>query len=190
MWLAGPSADDGDEVDEWAAELETGVAGWHRTPAPEPAAAPEPPPAETATYEDMEGRLGAVAAEEGWDEAEVEAVRAYLSRVGPPPGGDAGGDVEPPSPSVEPEARPAPQPATQRPEISLPGGDELADALAGLERDTGEPGATPPPPADVTPAENDGDLDPAPGEPEWLRGRRDAAARAYRRLRRIFPNPE
>jgi hypothetical protein len=28
----------------------------------------------------------------------------------------------------------------------------------------------------------------AGGEPEWLRGRRDPAARAYRRLRRIFPN--
>ena len=27
-------------------------------------------------------------------------------------------------------------------------------------------------------------------EPEWLRGRRDAAARAYRRLRRIFPTNE
>jgi hypothetical protein len=27
----------------------------------------------------------------------------------------------------------------------------------------------------------------ATGEPEWLRGRRDPAARAYRRLRRIFP---
>lgn len=26
------------------------------------------------------------------------------------------------------------------------------------------------------------------GEPEWLRGRRDPAARAYRRLRRIFPS--
>lgn len=86
--------------------------------------------------------------------------------------------------------------AAHGPERPLPGGDELAAAIAGLERRE-EPrpatgGSLAPPDARPQPdqAGVSYDLGPAPGEPEWLRGRQDAAARAYRRLRRIFPNPE
>jgi hypothetical protein len=192
---------------------------------------------------EVEQRLGAVAAEEGWDESEVEAIRAYLSGVQPtapmaPPTTLDGSDEGPWT------AAPPP-PVGERQGFELPGGDELDEALAAL----GEPVA--PPPARETPAEPasaDGGTSrewakshaevealasaprpdvPWPGmeheprsmppasegadptaastastadadstapalepEPEWMRGRQDAAARAYRRLRRIFPNSE
>ena len=43
--------------------------------------------------------------------------------------------------------------------------------------------AIPPPPVSRPP----GTRAPAPGDPDWLRGRRGPAATAYRRLRRLFP---
>ena len=193
MWLAGPTSD---EMDEWAAELETGVAGWQGTVSPEPPRPPTPSPDDSA-YEDVEERLGAVAAEEGWDESEVEAVRAYLSRVSPPASSANPTERDAPPPTVlDSEPTPMAPSAAHRPERSLPGGDELAAAMADLERRE-EPrpatgGFAAPPDAGPQPdqAHDRYDLGPAPGEPEWLRGRQDAAARAYRRLRRIFPNPE
>jgi hypothetical protein len=142
-----------------------------------------------------------VAAEEGWDEAEVEAIRAYLAGTATPASPDAA--TQPPK--QEPE-RPAA-------ELDFPGADELEQAMSALAEprssidtdalppegpETGEP-AWPAEP-ELEPAEPDAhageptpepapepDLPPVPGEPEWLRGRQDAAARAYRRLRRIFP---
>ncbi|MEO8247053.1 MAG: hypothetical protein ABI622_08045 [Chloroflexota bacterium] len=263
MWLAGPATD---ESDEWAAELEMGAGGWQQAP---PAPQPEPVAAEEplirAPVDDVEERLGAVAAEEGWDEAEVQAIRAYLSGVRAP---------DPEASTTQPPAATSPPPErapTIPSEFDLPGAEELDEAMAALGRPVGEeqPAAAAPAAAAEQPAEspagpisataspaaiepdptvarawskfNDpesvgegeprsdiewpgleqefrtsaaaptveaGPTSPAPSapqppevrpptadgvpepEPEWLRGRQDAAARAYRRLRRIFPNPE
>ncbi len=256
MWLAGPSTD---ASDEWAAELELGAGGWHQ----DRAVAEDPrdsgsEPRLALPPDDVEERLGAVAAEEGWDEDEVQAIRAYLS------------GVEPPRPEPEPEPGPEPE-SPSRPwsephrapmipsEFDLPGAEELDEAMAALGRPAPQPlyepadsaaqpagpGAEPDPPtappegsavrawsksndpeqlgdaADqrdaiewpgldqeyrAAPSLPDAPAAPSAGadaaappatpptgsepEPEWLRGRQDAAARAYRRLRRIFPNQE
>ena len=252
MWLAGPSTD---ESDEWAAELEMGAGGWHPQQTGTQVDAGAGDPAEpVASADDVEERLGAVAAEEGWDEAEVQAVRAYLSGV---MARDAG---------VAAAATPsAPERAPTIPsEFDLPGAEELDEAMTALSRpviqlppappqvlpESPEPPepAAPPPVAEAddpeTPAPHETRMwskfnDPGSGsaeddprsriewpgldqeyrvapptseapsslpretaphafdppaasepEPEWLRGRQDAAARAYRRLRRILPNPE
>ena len=116
-------------------------------------------------------------------------------------------------PSLKPEAESAPEAApvpTQDPE-SAPEAAAVREVMAAPEGAmqgptlaTRQPALTPsrqrvtrfPPPTEPRgewsrPA-SDSPANPAPhpwtsGEPEWLRGRRDPAARAFRRLRRIFP---
>lgn len=217
MWLEGPAQDE-----EWAAELEQSAAHWHVDEPPAPTAADSPSASAAATFptpappppipdHEVEERLGAVAAEEGWDEDEVAAIRAYLTT---PPATEA----EAAAVAAPPDSRPHPTS-----ELDLPGADELDDAMAALARPVAPPAeptavesatdwpetdALGPPDAPseerlrawVAPHERIGpspDLrpealsqttsTPAEPEPEWLRGRQDAAARAYRRLRRIFP---
>ena len=238
MWLAGPSTDDSDE---WAAELEMGAGGWHR----DVAVADGPigdqiTPGATGQADDVEQRLGEIAAEEGWDEDEVQAIRAYLSEVTPQAPATSRVEVLPPLPTAT------------APDFELPGADELDEAMAALSQPAAhaetvspEPPMEPSPaarfaaptrdpeerswsrpddrePVDAATAANTTewpgldreyrstaaqDIEAAEGlaqdapeavdphslqepEPEWLRGRQDAAARAYRRLRRIFPNPD
>jgi hypothetical protein len=183
----------------------------------------------------VDDRLAAVAAEEGWDEADVAAVRAYLEQV-PYPARSGRHDAPAPLPAAEPPGADASHIPASPGEtvVRLPGADELDDAMSALARPApavdaapddaappvvpttssttperawaktqipGDAPATPPWPArdsgvigrpgSVTRlSERSSDPEDPMAEPEWLRGRRDAAARAYRRLRRIFPTTE
>jgi hypothetical protein len=238
--------------DDGADELEQATAGWQR-PMAERAAAAAPPDAGPAPNARWNARLAAVAAEEGWDEADVAAVRAYLAEVPyPAAAGTPEPEVSPAVPPTIPDAAPQPVTTGELPgsDFTLPGAEALDQALSALAIPAPEPTDLPPTPAmeeaawptPATPATDRAWSKPEPGaepidaepaaptpatpdaqapswpardttivsrpgsvtgfgertlgpddpmaEPEWLRGRRDAAARAYRRLRRIFPTNE
>ncbi len=158
--------------------------------------------------------LSRIAQDQGWDESEVEAIRSLL---GGTPIGDTAPVVAPAldeQPVAQEERPPEPSSPPTWPRqdrvtrLTLPGARDLDDALAALrhgaideptsgatasdasahdttarsEADATEPGE--PRVEDLPSGVEQG----SEGEPEWLRGRRDPAARAYRRLRRIFPS--
>jgi hypothetical protein len=234
-----------------------GTAGWqHGSPVSQP-----------------DDELTRIAEDQGWDSSEVDAIRSLLDPAPqgttaseapePVPSGASAYELgrtdsqaaEPDVQSAEadaqpPEAERAQSIPTEWPAadhsvtFTLPGGDELQQALEALglptpsrtaKAEASEPGATPEQPetpepdstperaqphewSKVPPAESaaavtpetalrrslaaaadsqsasqaeppkSADGSPPTGEPEWLRGRRDPAARAFRRLRRIFPN--
>ena len=243
---APPDVDEAEEVlldlgDDGADELEQGAAGWQR-PAPPPLPPADPQQAQRGQWD---ARLTAVAAEEGWDEADVAAVRAYLAQVPYPLAPDASEVAIPsPMPAAPQDAESHPVTASDLPgaDFALPGSAELDDALSALAVSPPPTAELPPTPAmerasesaPATPStdrawakaeppnepSDEASDEPAPSwpardttvvsrpgsvagfgdrtlgpddpmaEPEWLRGRRDAAARAYRRLRRIFPTNE
>ena len=85
-----------------------------------------------------------MAAEEGWDEADVAAVRAYLAEVPYPAAAGA------PQPEVFPDDI-APQPMTtgELPgsDFTLPGAEALDEALSALAVPAPEPTDLPPTPA-------------------------------------------
>ncbi|HLA64974.1 MAG TPA: hypothetical protein VK600_00165 [Candidatus Saccharimonadales bacterium] len=127
--------------------------------------------------------LAQLAADEGWDTSEVDAIRTLIGRGAP-----------------QPEAR-----------DELPGSGDLRDAMAALDAipirtnststvnepdeewwrqparpmfDAGGPD-TAHQAAPSAPGRGFGSLGPEP-DPEWLRRRRGPAANAYRRIRRLF----
>jgi hypothetical protein len=154
----------GDEFEE--ADLEVAAQGW-RSPDAAPATQGAAPVLELSDAE-----LAQLAEDEGWDADEVEAIRRLLGRPsdapppvpGPPaaPGQQATSDMPSPEPSRE-----AAPPAAEDARL---GDARFADAGAEL-----------PPSPDARPAGDDPDAD-------SLEERGGAAADAYRRLRKLFPN--
>jgi hypothetical protein len=199
MWLGGREAGPMTA----ASEMEVAATGWR----PEPATSrgrPEAPPADAWPDRDVrtvdeprplaltEEELARLARDEGWDAAEVAAIRAMI------------GSSPPPSAS------------TPLPSIELPGAHELDEAIGALGSGTVAPQQDPsrswakaapqhdepvareewayeaePPPPPVT--RQPPTFGQAPAirrpiqDPGWLRTRRGPAATAYRRLRRLFP---
>ncbi|HEX3218448.1 MAG TPA: hypothetical protein VHU77_00225 [Candidatus Limnocylindria bacterium] len=95
MWL-------GDEFEE--ASIEVAAQGWRS------ADAPAPPPAEPPPLELTDAELSQLAEDEGWDDAEVEAIRRLLGRPNTP-------DASAP----EPEAAPASEvPSAEMPADTAP----------------------------------------------------------------------
>jgi len=180
-----PAHDAGEDVG--ASELES-AASWR----PQAHDAGQPTEATPAGLQLSDAELAQLAADEGWDSSEVDAIRTLIGRGAP-----------------EPEPR-----------GELPGAQDLREALAALDAVPIEAGAataaneavaaTPANPADeewwrqpARPAFDPGGADVArqttpstPGrafgslgaepDPEWLRRRRGPAANAYRRIRRLF----
>jgi hypothetical protein len=130
-----------------------------------------------------DAELAQLAADEGWDPTEVDAIRTLIGRGTP-----------------EPEPR-----------AELPGAEDLREAMAALDAIPIETGTTsaeheadeewwrqPAPPASqlggsdaVRPTPRGVIPEPFPSpaaapDPEWLRRRRGPAADAYRRIRRLF----
>ncbi|MEX1073146.1 MAG: hypothetical protein WED86_05545 [Chloroflexota bacterium] len=201
MWLGGRAAG----LTSGASEMEVAAPGWR----PEPATAPGRPEApatdawpapdvqaldEPRSLSLTEDELARLARDEGWDAAEVSAIRAMISS-------------SPPRPSSA---------STPLPSIELPGAYELDEAIAALGSGTVAPRQDPsrswakaapqhdepvareewayeaePPPPPVTrqpPTFGQGPAIRRPiQDPGWLRTRRGPAAAAYRRLRRLFP---
>ncbi|HET8570723.1 MAG TPA: hypothetical protein VFN14_02440, partial [Candidatus Limnocylindria bacterium] len=135
MWL-GSEFDHGDD---YAAEIEVGTAGWHR-------------PGDS-------DELTRIAADQGWDATEVEAIRNLLEpsseapvdltdAPGAPADEQASAEPSPVEPEAEPQPEPEPAAAEQASEgdaaepqwpeadrtvsFSLPGGDDLQRALEAL----------------------------------------------------------
>jgi hypothetical protein len=206
-----PAADALEEELMWLGdEFRPSTSAWSGLgQAPTPAS-PSAPLTDEPPVEDLE--LERLARLRGWDENELSAIRSLL--------GDRPSQVEP-ARATEQETRPPDAEAQlaasgasgARAEISLPGADELDEAMAALG---GEPEAAEAPEA-PTPGEQVGtDAEPGVAAPpaeretsapspaprpvsgppsvarmtdeDWLRGRRGPAANAYRRLRRLFPS--
>jgi hypothetical protein len=162
MWL-------GDEFER--AELEVAATGWRGQTVT--SARAEAPP--VLALSDTE--LTQLARDEGWDMAEVDAIRSFL--VGPAT--DAS-DVDQSPAAAQADADPdRAAESTPDPEPEPPGA-EPPRASAGFDRSTALGLQPHRPPQDPT------TWRPAPPEPQWLRGRRGPAATAFRRLRRLFPD--
>jgi hypothetical protein len=184
--------------------MEVAAPGWRPEPATSPAR-PEAPATEAWPASDVEtvdeprplamteDELTRLARAEGWDAAEVAAIRAIIA------------SSPPPSPSA----------STSLPTIELPGADELDEAIAQLGSGSVAPAADPsrswakPPQRDEPVAREEWAYESEPPssafnlqpqtfgqgptvrrplqDPGWLRTRRGPAATAYRRLRRLFP---
>jgi hypothetical protein len=166
-----PAPTPGEEALMWlgeefeAADLEVAAQGW-RSPDATPAVQAGPTP----VLELSDAELAQLAEDEGWDADEVEAIRRLLGRPSdaPPP--------EPFSPSPGERAVPlsgsAPPPAAAAPQPGF--GDTSRTPTSWSSR----------PPGNASGAETaDESVD-----PDWLQGRSGAAADAYRRLRKLFPN--
>jgi hypothetical protein len=141
MWL-------GDEFE--AAGLEVAAQGWRSADAPAR-------PTDTPVLELSDAELSQLAADEGWDAAEVEAIRSLLGRPNP----TASTPLVPQPAAVEPE----PPPAAPEPPAPVPTGEDAAPSAAAPRRHSMS----------------------SMNDPQWLKGRRGPAATAYRRLRRLFP---
>jgi hypothetical protein len=181
MWL-------GDEFEE--ANLEIATQGWRSPDASAPATEAAP------VLELSDAELSQLAEDEGWDLAEVEAIRSLLGRPtetmaptadaetasasggpdepdepkGPGGMGAGGADAQPPEPA---EGH-----AEDPPEDPTDGSAELPRELR--TEQVARPQPMPRPMQVASPL-------PAMGDPQWLKGRRGPAADAYRRLRRLFP---
>lgn len=142
MWL-------GDEFE--AAGLEVAAPGWRSDPGP----APEP---ETPVLQLSDAEIEQLAATEGWDRAEVDAIRDLIGR----PAGEGVPEADAETPALsEPEA-----PAEAGPTARRRPGPGVAERIPWVPQ--GGSAASP------------------ASDPDWLRGRRGPAADAYRRLRRLF----
>ncbi len=157
----------GDEFE--AAHMEVAAEGWRdQQPTPEQPA-PELPAGPAAAVSNAE--LERIAADEGWDTEEVDAIRSYLGRTAGQVADESTTPPAPPAASAEavPEAAPGAVP-------------EAAGPPSPVE----SPAMEPPTPTEPLPAD---DPQAAPGfspDQDWLRSRRGPAAGAYRRLRRLF----
>jgi hypothetical protein len=181
MWL-------GDEFEE--ANLEIATQGW-RSPDESVLPAPASPVLELSDAE-----LSQLAEDEGWDRAEVEAIRSLLGR----PSGAAGaptGDGDPLSTTDElddpndpkgPGAPSAPHETTTEASepppdpVKDPIGDPQSDVLGGPAAQANEDDLRP----TQVPIRRTGPMQ-SSRDPVWLKGRRGPAADTYRRLRRLFP---
>jgi hypothetical protein len=180
MWLGGDREPSPIMRDEPRLEQRAEAAGWPAVDIPPPVDVPRPPLAMT------EDELARLALDEGWDEAEVAAIRAMItppptSRVDLPGAAElhqAMAALEAVPVQVDPSHDISRQWAKPAPDDEPPHRDDWAF------------GAEPPPPpapairppSDVTSA-----LRRAVADPNWLRRRQGPAAAAYRRLRRLFP---
>ena len=165
-----------------AAEMETASTGWRAEPrsaptitAPPPVAAVEPP-----LLRMTEEELARLARDEGWDEAEVAAIRAMI--------------VPPPAPRVQlPGAAELDQAMAALQAVPVDAGEDAYSSREWAK----PPGETRSPRYDdfafeVESAPSRRIIDPLPPrrqppDPGWLRRRQGPAATAYRRLRRLFP---
>ena len=169
MWL-------GEEFEE--ADLEVAAQGW-RSPDATPAVQAGPTP----VLELSDAELAQLAEDEGWDADEVEAIRRLLGRQSdaPPP--------EPFSPAAPArDADPPGSPSSGEQAGPLSGGSAAPPATAASQPGFADTGGAPQswsprPPGSASGAGTDEAID-----PEWLQGRSGAAADAYRRLRKLFPN--
>lgn len=171
LWL-------GDEFE--AAGLEIAAPGW-RGSVEQPAAAGEEPEAlRPPVLELSEGELERLAQDQGWDIAEVRAIRTFLGR-------DDGNETTPSDQAGE-EAPTSDDGGEE--EVAgddgdhQPGPPQRAEepAIEATSAESGQP--QPAPTTDLRPMEQP---DTQPRDRDWLRGRRGPAATAYRRLRRLFP---
>jgi hypothetical protein len=173
MWLGAEGAG--------ADEIETASTGWRAEPAsaptltaPPPIPGPEPP-----LLRMTEEELARLARDEGWDEAEVAAIRAMI--VPPPPRrvqlpgaaelDDAMAALQAVPVDTNEDAYSSREWAKPPADTQSPRYDDWAFAV--------EPAASPKPL--VEPPRRQ------PVDPGWLRRRQGPAATAYRRLRRLFP---
>jgi hypothetical protein len=181
MWLGGDREPSAIMQDEPRQEQRAEAAGWPAVDVPPPVDVPRPPLAMT------EDELARLALDEGWDEAEVAAIRAMITppptaRVDLPGAGElrqAMAALEAVPVQVDPSYDVSRQWAKP-----TPGDDEPP------RRDDWAFGAEPPPPpAPVIRPPNDvtSALRRAVADTGWLRRRQGPAAAAYRRLRRLFP---
>jgi hypothetical protein len=174
MWLGAES--------RAAAELETASSGWRAEPQPAPTITAQPPVAvaEPPLLRMTEEELARLARDEGWDEAEVAAIRAMI--------------VPPPAPRVRlPGAAELDEAMAALQAVPVDGGEEASSSREWAK----PPGETRSPRYDDWAFEVDSApqrriVDPLPPrsqppDPGWLRRRQGPAATAYRRLRRLFP---
>jgi hypothetical protein len=181
MWLGGDREPSSIMHDEPRQEQRAEAAGWPAVDIPPPVEVPRPPLAMT------EDELARLALDEGWDEAEVAAIRAMIT---PPPTSrvDLPGAAELHLAMAALEAVPVQVDPSH--DISRQWAKPAPDDDEPPHRDDWAFGAEPPPPPapvirplpDVTSA-----LRRAVADPNWLRRRQGPAAAAYRRLRRLFP---
>jgi len=169
MWL-------GEEFE--AADLEVAAQGW-RSPDATPAVQAGPAP----VLELSDAELAQLAEDEGWDADEVEAIRRLLGRQSdaPPPE-----PFPPAAPARDADPEGAPSPGEQA--GSLSGGSAAPPAGTASQRGFADAGGppqswSPRPPGSASGAGTDESID-----SDWLQGRSGAAADAYRRLRKLFPN--
>jgi hypothetical protein len=181
MWLGGEPEPSPIVRDEPRAEYRAEADVW---PAVDAVPAPEvvrPPLAMT------EDELARLALDEGWDDAEVAAIRAMIT---PPPSStvdlpgaaelhEAMAALEAVPVQVDPVYNTSRQWAKSAPDDVEPA---RHDDWAFEAEPAPPPPAAPRPPSDVTSA-----LRRALEDPGWLRRRQGPAAEAYRRLRRLFP---
>jgi hypothetical protein len=144
----------------------------------EPPAQPKPPAPPSSSYEATPPTMGAPAMPEATAGSDGTSADDSTADLEAPP--------HPPLPSLFGRPRrfaPAPTDAKL-----------LRDRVGPQEPDRGEPPEPLTAPREAGAStegeaiQDESEQPDAGGEPEWLRGRRDPAARAYRRLRRIFPN--
>ena len=169
MWL-------GDEFEE--ADLEVAAQGW-RSPDAAPAVQAGPSP----VLELSDAELAQLAEDEGWDADEVEAIRRLLGRPSdaPPP------ELISPA-ATERGAGPQGAPSSGVQGGPLIGGPTAPPATAASQPGFADTSGTaeswsPRPPGSAPGIGNEEAVD-----REWLQGRSGAAAEAYRRLRKLFPN--
>jgi hypothetical protein len=181
MWLgrepeAGPILDDEPRV-EYRAEVDA----WPAVDVPPVVEVARPPLAMT------EDELARLALDEGWDDAEVAAIRAMIT---PPqsstvdlPGAAELHEAMAALESVPVQADPV-YDASRQWAKQAPDDDEPTrhDDWAFEAEPAPPPPAAPRPPTDVT-----SELRRTAEDPNWLRRRQGPAAEAYRRLRRLFP---
>jgi hypothetical protein len=179
MWL-------GDEFEE--ANLEIATQGWR---SPDESVAPT---TASPVLELSDAELSQLAEDEGWDRAEVEAIRSLLGR----PSGAAAptDDADPLSTPDEPDDPNDPKGpgASSAPDVTSGAVEPAPDPTEDAGDDS--PDDVPPgvgaqePEAAAKPTQRlihpTGPMLPS-ADPLWLKGRRGPAATAYRRLRRLFP---
>lgn len=180
MWLGGDPDPSPIVRDEPLQEQRAEAAGWPAVDVPPPVEVPRPPLAMT------EDELARLALDEGWDEAEVAAIRAMIT---PPPRVDLPGAAELHQAMAALEA--VPVQADPSYDVSRQWAKPAPDDDEPPRRDDwafgAEPTPAPPPSAVRPPNDVTAALRRAVADPGWLRRRQGPAAAAYRRLRRLFP---
>jgi hypothetical protein len=187
--MRGPDAGPTEEPVEWlgaedgaAAEMETASSGWRPDPrsAPTITAPPRIARVEPPLLRMTEQELARLARDEGWDDAEVAAIRAMI--------------VPPTAPRVQlPGAAELDEAMAALQAVPVDANEEAHSSRewAKAPSETGSPRyddwAF-----EVEPAPQRRIIDPLPPrreppDPGWLRRRQGPAATAYRRLRRLFP---